>query len=159
MMLRVERSATWRGFLLFLLQAAFIVAQSITGSIVGTVRDSSGLAVAGAQVTITDTATGAARSAATNDHGDFVFSSVTPGSYDVAVKAAGFKLAERKNLVLPASETRSLGDIALEVGDTSQSVTVTAAGSVVQTASAERGDLISANQIDDIQIRGRNLPS
>ena len=159
MMLRVERSAAWRGFLLFLLQAPFIVAQSITGSIVGTVRDSSGLSVAGAQVTITDTATGAARSAATNDHGDFVFSSVTPGSYDVAVKAAGFKLAERKNLVLPASETRSLGDIALEVGDTSQSVTVTAAGSVVQTASAERGDLISANQIDDIQIRGRNLPS
>ncbi len=159
MKLRGERSTMWRGFLLFLLQAQFILAQSITGSIVGTVRDSSGLAVAGAEVTITDAATGISRFSATNDHGDFVFSSVAPGAYDVAVKAAGFKLAERKNLVLPASETRSVGDIGLEVGDTNQTVTVTAAGSTVQTASAERGDLISANQIDDIQIRGRNLPS
>src|SRR5206468_7182100 len=125
----------------------------IAGSIVGAVRDSSGLAIVGARITITETATGAARSAASNDHGDFVFSSVTPGAYNVTVKAPGFKIAERKNLVLPASETRSVGDINLEVGDTSQSVTVTAEGSAVQTASAERGDLITANQIDDIQIR------
>src|SRR5579872_2642756 len=99
MKLRVERFTKLRGFLLCLLQAQFILAQSITGSIVGTVRDSSGLAVAGAQVTITDTATGVSRSSASNEHGDFVFSSVAPGAYDVAVKAAGFKLAERKNLV------------------------------------------------------------
>src|SRR6266704_3077227 len=101
MKLRVELSPARCGLILLALLEAQLLFAQITGSIVGTVRDSSGLAIVGAQITITETATGAARSAASNDHGDFVFSSVTPGAYDVTVKAAGFKVAERKNLVLP----------------------------------------------------------
>jgi hypothetical protein len=91
--------------LLFLvLEAQFLFAQSIAGSIVGTVRDSTGLPVAGGQVTATLVSTGIARNAATNDRGDFVFSTVAPGEYELTVKAPGFKLAARKGVVLAASE-------------------------------------------------------
>src|SRR2546428_12558202 len=74
----------------FLLAAA-LTAQTTNGTIVGSVRDSSDLAVVNAEVRLTQTTTGAIRRSATNERGDFTFTSVVPGEYSVAVSSSGFK--------------------------------------------------------------------
>ena len=67
------------------------LAQTITGSIVGTVVDASGASVRGAEASATQTATGAVRAAKTNEHGDFRFDTLQPGDYEVTITVPGFK--------------------------------------------------------------------
>ncbi|MBL8177737.1 MAG: carboxypeptidase regulatory-like domain-containing protein, partial [Bryobacterales bacterium] len=133
--------------------------QTITGSITGSVRDGSGLAVAGAELTLQHPATGVERKAASNERGDFVFASLQPGLYHLTVSMAGFKTVDRRDLRLTASETLSTGDIALEVGAVSERITVTAQGSTVQTASAERSGVVTSSQVEGLLIKGRNVTS
>ena len=134
-----------------------VLCQSITGTIVGSVRDHSGLAVTGVRITLTQATTGAIRETVTNDRGDFVLSSIPPGEYNLVTKADGFKAAERKSIMLSASETRAVGEIGLEVGGVTESVTVTAEGTAVQTASSDRAGLITSSQLEGIQVKGRNV--
>lgn len=119
--------------------------------------DSSGLAVAGAEVILTQPATGAARKLTTNERGGFVFSNLQPGEYDLVVSASGFKSVERKGVRLTASEILALGDIVLEVGAVNERITVTARGAVVQTASAERSGVVTGEQVENLLIKGRNV--
>jgi len=146
-----------RIFGLCLLIAVEAAAQTITGTIIGSVKDPSGLAVAGASVTLTQAATGGQRQARTNEQGDFVFSSLQPGEYSVAVVSTGFKRYEKRAVVLSASETLPVGDLTLEVGAVAETVTVTAQGAVVQTASAERSGLVTGSQVENLLIKGRNV--
>jgi outer membrane receptor protein involved in Fe transport len=143
-------------FLLAMLPAA---AQTITGSIAGSVRDASGLAVSGAEVNLRHGGTGAQRKSSTNERGDFIFPSLQPGLYEVVVSMSGFKTAERKGINLTASETLSLGDVTLEIGAVSERVTVTAQGATVQTASAERSGVVTSSQVQNLLIKGRNVTS
>ena len=96
-----------------LIMAAPLLAQSITGIIVGSVRDPSALPVAGALVTLIQTQTRATRDAKTDTQGDFRFTNLVPGSYRITVKADGFKVAERTELKLSAAETLPVGDVTL----------------------------------------------
>src|SRR5262245_20838240 len=80
------------------------LSQQATGSISGSVRDSSGLAVDRSQLRLVNTATGAERVAQTNDSGDFVITSVDPGQYKLSLQAPGFKTFERTGITLSASE-------------------------------------------------------
>src|SRR4051794_5005651 len=131
--------------------------QTISGTIVGTVADPSGLAVTSAKVVLTQTTTGVQRQAETSTAGDFVFSSVTPGVYTVLVEAAGFKKVERTQINLSANERLALGTIALEVGAVAETVTVAAQSAMLQTASAERSGLLSSTQMDNLIVKGRNV--
>jgi outer membrane receptor protein involved in Fe transport len=142
-----------------LLAAAAAFAQSTNGSIVGSIRDSSGLAVVNAEVKIIQTATGAMRRTATNERGDFTFASVLAGQYDVLVTSPGFKSIERKGVQLSATETLALGEFVLEVGAVSETVTVAAQGASVQTASSERSGTVTTAQVENLAVRGRNVPS
>jgi hypothetical protein len=134
-------------------------AQTITGSLTGSVRDPTDLAVAGARVSLTHIATGAERNARTDERGNFVFSSLAPGEYRLVVAAEGFKQVEQRSIVLSASETLPLGNIVLEVGAVSEKVTVSAQAAVVQTASAERAGVIASQQVENLAILGRNVMS
>ncbi len=136
-----------------------LAGQSITGTIVGSVRDPSGLAVAGAPVALTHAATGALRQGETNERGDFVFSSLQPGEYAVSVSMAGFKKLERLSVMLSANETLSVGELALEVGAVAETVTVRAQGAAVQVASSERSGVITSSQVENLLIKGRNVTS
>jgi outer membrane receptor protein involved in Fe transport len=151
----MTRSWLW----LILPLAATLAGQSITGSIVGSVRDPAGLAVAGAPVTLTHAATGAQRRAATNERGDFVFSSLQPGEYAVSVAMTGFKTLEKRAVMLSAAETLSVGELALEVGAVAETVTVTAQGASVQVASSERSGVVTSSQVENLLIKGRNVTS
>ncbi|MBM3536160.1 MAG: carboxypeptidase regulatory-like domain-containing protein [Alphaproteobacteria bacterium] len=115
--------------------AAFACAQTVTGVINGTVVDSSGNSIPGAEVKLTNEATAVSRTAVTEATGDFVFPAVSPGRYSVEIQANGFKRFEKRNLTITASERLAVGQVALEIGTLAESVTVTAEGTPVQVSS------------------------
>ncbi len=131
-------------------------AQTITGSIVGSVQDPSGLAIPGIEVKLLHVDTGLERVTRTNSQGDFAAINLPPGDYTLIVATPGFKRIERKGLVLSQSETLATGVTMLQVGTISDTVTVTSQGATVQTASSERGAVITASQVENIPVRGRN---
>ncbi|MDW8130258.1 MAG: carboxypeptidase regulatory-like domain-containing protein [Bryobacterales bacterium] len=132
-------------------------AQTVSGYISGTVVDSSGLPVPGAQVTLINEATGEQRTQQSNAAGDFVFSAVLPGRYTVAVEAKGFKRVEKQNLNITASERLAAGQFVLEVGSITEAITVTAEGTPVQVASPERSAVLTSSQISALMARGRDF--
>jgi hypothetical protein len=131
--------------------------QIVTGSIAGSVKDPTGLAVANASITLTLSSTGRVRTAATNNQGDFMITGLDGGSYTLRVSQQGFKQIERKSIELSAGDRLSLGDLALEIGAVSDTVSVTAEGAAVQTRSAERADTITPTQVQNLLVRGRNV--
>ncbi len=134
-----------------------LLAQSISGSIVGSVVDSSQGAIVGATVTLVQAATGSRRSTETDTKGDFVFGTLASGEYSLVVEFTGFKTLKKEGINLPAAERLPVGKLVLELGDIKESVTVMAQGAVVQTASAERSGTITSSQVDQVAIRGRNV--
>lgn len=140
--------------------AALSLGQITTGSISGRVEDPGGLAVPEASVTAVHVATGRTRTTTTGVSGDFTLAGLDPGEYRLVVKKAGFKQVERTDLVLPAGMHVPAGTLTLQIGQLAESVTVTAErGAIVQTVSAERSDVITGSQLENLQILGRNVPS
>jgi hypothetical protein len=139
------------------LAATPALAQTLTGSIFGTVQDHSGLAAPGAFVTAISVSTNAERKVVTGETGAFVIMNLEPGEYRLEVRADGFKTLERKGITLAASDRLSAGVLTLEVGAVQEQVTVTAQGAAVQTVSAERSASITSSQVDKLLIRGRSV--
>ncbi|MEP7366556.1 MAG: carboxypeptidase-like regulatory domain-containing protein, partial [Acidobacteriota bacterium] len=133
--------------------------QSITGSLTGVVTDPSDATIPKASVLLRYTATGAERSATTNEAGRFFFGSLQPGAYTLAIEAGGFRRLERTNVNVPAAETVSLNDLKLTVGQVTDSVQVEAQAAVVQSQTAERAGVLTGSQVQNLAIRGRNVTS
>jgi len=140
-----------------LLTAGSMLAQSITSTIVGSVKDPSGLGVPNAKATLTEIATGAQRTAKADQLGNFVFSTLPVGEYSLVISADGFKKLEKRGIMLSAAETRPVGDLMLTIGTAAETITVSAQGSVVQTASSERAGTITDTQVENLLIKGRNV--
>ena len=134
-------------------------AQTLTGSISGSVKDSSSLFMGGVTVTVENLATGATRETTTNDQGDFVLSGLTAAEYKLVVSMDGFRSVERKRVILGTSERLAIPVITLEVGSVNERITVTAEAAALQTVSSERSGLITNTQVDNLLIRGRNVMS
>jgi hypothetical protein len=141
-------------------------AQTITGVISGSVTDPSGGMVPGAKVQLSNEATTESRTAVTDSSGDFIFAAALPGHYTVSVECAGFKRLEKKGYVLTSSERLSTGRLALEVGNTTEAITVSGEGAPVQIESADRSAELSGKQIMNMPSASRsvfwmlkNLPS
>jgi outer membrane receptor protein involved in Fe transport len=128
------------------------------GSITGTVKDSSGSAIAGAAVEITGTAIGISQTAVTNEIGVFVFPQLPPGNYLIKAEKSGFKKIEKSNIILSTGDRLNAGEFVMEVGTVSETVQVTAdAGQLlIKTESGERSDLVSGQQLRNIGLNGRN---
>jgi hypothetical protein len=133
--------------LLVLMLPALAPAQQVTGTITGSVIDSSGSTVSGAAVTLVSEQTGAVRTATTDNSGSFVFSAVNPGMYTVSAEMAGFKKMQKQGLELAPGGTLAAGQLRLEVGNVTESVTVKAEGALVQTGSSERSGIITSDEI------------
>jgi hypothetical protein len=144
------------GVVLLLLLPVTSQAQTITGAVIGTAVDPSGAIIPGASVTLRNEATGSARAGVTNDSGVFVFDSVQPGTYTVVVEKTGFKRHEQKGLGLTANQRLGLGSISMEVGEVTQTVSVTTAGELVSTESSEHSGLLTANQLEMMMAKGRD---
>ncbi len=135
-----------------------IFGQVTTGNIIGTVTDPSGAVVPNIEVQIRHEATGEVRSFTTGPDGIFRISGLPMGVYTLTLKsAAGFKEYVQQGISLSTAETRDLGRIRLELGSQTESVSVTAEATAVQTASSERSALVDGNQLNQIAIKGRDL--
>jgi hypothetical protein len=129
-----------------------------TGIVVGTVTDPSGAAVPGATVTLTDTATNAERTAATNEAGRYNFPNVPPGNYNLTVSKGGFRMGKILNQAVVVGESRTL-DVKLEMGETSQVVEVTATNTELQTMNSTIGNTVNASTLQSLPSLGRDVAS
>src|SRR6187397_390340 len=129
-------------------------AQGLTGQIGGSVVDSSKAVLPGATVTAKNVATAATGTSVTDANGAFVITNLLAGTYDVRVTLPSFKTYEQKGVVLSATERVSLPPITLEVGGVTETISVQAEAAKIQTQSGERSAVISADQIEDVGLRG-----
>lgn len=142
--------------LLILLVSGVGFAQITSSTIVGTVTDSSGAAVANAQVTAVNTSTNLSRTAQTNDQGEYRIEFLPVGSYRVEVTAAGFEKSVRNDVVLQIAQPSRV-DAQLQVGQVSQTVEVVSQVPLVNTTNAEIGRTIENQEILNLPIVNRNV--
>jgi Carboxypeptidase regulatory-like domain len=126
-----------------------------TGAITGIVTDPSKRSVPNATVTATNTGTGQSRTATTGSAGDYKFSLLTPGNYQLKFSATGFKTSEVGPVTVNVTET-STQNQSLEVGTVSESVTVEANIQALQTESSTLGTTVTGNQINALPMANGN---
>lgn len=136
-----------------------LYAQALGGLITGTVQDASGAVLPNAKVTLTNQAQGAAsaREVSTSGEGIFVITPVLPGTYNLRVEATGFKTYTQENLAVSATDRVGLPAISLEVGAATESVTVEATATRLETETAERSGVVTGRQMVDLALNGRNF--
>jgi len=145
--------------LIGLLGAAFAIAFAQTGGqITGEVRDPSGALVPNASVTVTNTATNAARSTQTNASGLYSFPDLTPGMYEVKVAVPGFANMVKAGIELQVQDVARV-DFALAVGQATQTIEVAANAALLTTESATVGTVIDGARIAEMPLNGRNYLS
>ncbi len=131
-------------------------AQAVYGTIVGTVVDPTGAAVAGAKVTITDTGRDVATSATTNESGNFTQRFLIAGRYRVRVEAAGFKALNQENVgVSVDTETRL--DLLLQVGDVTQTMEVSSEAGILKTERSDVSTMWSEKTVTNLPILSRRF--
>lgn len=139
------------GFLLF---AARGDAQ-VDASISGTVKDTDGAVLVGAQVTVKSLDTGTVRSVTTDGRGGFLVPSLPLGSQEVEVEKPGFKSALRTGINLDVGQ-ELIVNFTLAVGQVSQQVTVSANAPLVNTTTAETSGFVGEREVKDLPLNGRS---
>ena len=135
-------------------------AQQTSGSISGVVKDRQGAVVPNAKVILVNQAQGTVtRELASGPDGSFVITPLVPAAYTLTVEATGFKKFERKDIRLFANDRIAVGDITLEVGALTETITVEATAAQLQTQSAERSGVITGSQTINLALNGRNYLS
>ena len=127
-----------------------------TGQITGMVTDSSGGVLPGVTVDATNTATGAVRTAVTGADGLYTLPLLQPGVYTVKAALAGFKTAQQDGVRVTVTET-ARAVFQLEVGAVTETVTVTAEATLVETSNATHGIVIDQQKVVDLPLNGRNF--
>ena len=130
--------------------------QAVSGTILGTVTDSSGAVMAKAKITIVNEGTGLTRTLTADTNGEYTAPSLPTGRYTLIAEAAGFKTLTMSNVELGVDQ-RARIDLKLEVGALNESVTITGASPLVQTSSSELGTTVTDEQIETLPLNGRNF--
>jgi hypothetical protein len=139
----------------FLLAAYPIYSQTTFGSIVGTVTDPSGAAVANTEVVLTNLGTNTKRTGTTNSDGLYQFVNLPPSQYSVAITKTGFTKVLRSPITVQTETTTTI-NIALQVGDVSQTVEVTAQTPLLQTETSSLGQVVDQRKTNELPLNGRN---
>jgi len=147
------------GLLVAMLLSTSAVAQTITGTVSGIVTDPNGAAIPGATITLVGEQKNDSRTGSTNDSGRFSFAALQPGTYTVRIEQKGFQTLEHKGLVLSANESLAMGELKLQPGQVAGMVTVTSVGSVVEKESSDLTARLTADQINLISTKGRDITS
>jgi hypothetical protein len=129
--------------------------QAVSGTIVGTITDPTGAAVANAQITITLVGQSDVHTSVTNESGNFTEPNLPPGTYTISVTAQGFKKSTQENISL-LTNTTSRVDLALATGAVTDTVTVTTAPPELQTDRADISTNIEAHSIENLPLASGN---
>src|SRR6185503_19134963 len=154
MLLRV-RSVASSAAAALLLTSSIAFGQGSTATIRGNIQDTSGAVLPGATITVTNTGTKGVQTTVSDDRGQYQLAGLFPGTYDLRVELSGFKAYERKAVSLGPNDTRGI-DVRLDVGQQSETITVTAQQEVIQTQTGAREGVLNAKQIDNLSIIGRS---
>jgi outer membrane receptor protein involved in Fe transport len=138
-----------------LLVPAAMLAQQSRGSFFGTITDSSGAAIPGARVTVTNMGTNMSSAAQTNTEGFYSAPSLVIGEYTITVEKQGFKKGVRSGLTLQVDQ-RAQVDLQLEVGGVAETVEVRAEAALVDTGSATVGKVVENRRVVELPLNGRN---
>jgi hypothetical protein len=142
--------------LFFAIAAASICsAQTVTARLTGTITDPNGAAVVGATVSVTNTSTGQASTAQTNEQGFYVVPALPPGQYHEEVTQKGFEKVTR-DFELQVSQI-AVVDFQLTIGAISESITVTGGSPVIDAADSSVSTVIQGRQITELPLNGRNF--
>jgi hypothetical protein len=143
------------GLTFFLACAVSSFGQTATGEITGQITDPSGAVVPKAAVDILNTGTGIHWRAAVNDSGYYTVPLLPPGVYAVTVTMTGFKTVTRGNITLAVADTLRV-DIQLPVGQTGETIEVTATAPSLQSETAALGQVVAGRAIRNLPLNGRN---
>ncbi len=138
------------------LLAPVALAQTTNASIVGLVTDSSGGAIPGATVTVTNTATLVVRTVTTNEVGAYNLTPLIPGTYEVKAGSSGFKTDVHSNVILQTGAVMKV-DFKLEVGAVTETIEVSSAAPMLQTQEASVAGVVTTSQLERIPVNGRNF--
>jgi hypothetical protein len=141
---------------LSMLSATYSRAQSSFGSLVGNVSDSTGAAIPGAEVTLTNVATSEKRNTTSNATGDYQLLSLPPGEYSLTVSGAGFKRFTQSPIEVLVAQTTRL-EVKLEIGQVTEQVEVTASAPIIQADNATLGQVVQGKAVQDMPLNGRNV--
>jgi hypothetical protein len=131
-------------------------AQTATGQITGTVRDTSGAVVSDVKVAVTNQQTGLTRQTTSGSNGDYVIPLLPVGTYVVTGEKAGFKVALHSDVALTVDQIQRV-DIVLDAGAVTETVEVKANAQVLDTGSASVGHTVTEKQVTDLPLNGRNF--
>jgi outer membrane receptor protein involved in Fe transport len=131
-------------------------AQRSAAAINGTVRDTTGAVIPDATIVLTNTETNVAQTALTNATGEYVVLNILPGTYVMKASKEGFQTINQPAFTLQVNQTTTF-DFTLQVGSTTQTVTVEAAAAGIETSTAELGSVVTQRMVDDIPLNGRNF--
>jgi hypothetical protein len=140
---------------LIIFSAGQLYAQVSGASLTGTVRDASRAVIANAQISITDVATGVARSVATDTAGVYAAPNLLPGNYEVKVTAPGFSTVAHSGITLTVGAQQVL-DITMQVGQVSQTVEVTTEVPTVELTSSTLSAQVNATTVRELPLNGRD---
>src|SRR5437867_382326 len=141
-------------FLSSMLAMGTLCAQSLRGVILGRVTDQSAAVVPGGQVTLLNQATNISQTATTSEQGDYTFTNLEPGAYEVTVSATGFKTRAVRNITVYVNQTVRV-DVMLELGNVDTRIEVEATAPVIQSDNSSVGSVVDGNQIAALPLNGR----
>ena len=130
--------------------------QTTFGTIVGTLRDTSGASVPGVNVTVSNEKSGETYSRATDASGNYSFETLIPGTYTIHAEPKDFRPVSIKGITLQVDQTARY-DLILQVGQVSDAITVNASAPVLEQDSSEIGQVITTQQIAELPLNGRNF--
>jgi Carboxypeptidase regulatory-like domain len=134
------------------------LAQAVTGTILGTVTDSTGAVVANAKVTLVNEGTGLTRVVTADANGEYTAPALPTGHYTITSEMTGFKSVALSNIEVGVDQ-RVRMDLKLEVGTMTETVTIEAASPLVSTQTSELGTTIGEEAIETLPLNGRNFVS
>ena len=142
--------------LLYLFSVCAWAQVSITGSLRGIIHDSQSSRVPQTMLTLTNAESGQSIKTVANGAGQYVFSNLVPGAYTLSAEHPGFRQALKEGVAVTVAEAAT-ADIELEVGQTTETVTVTAGTEFVQAHSSEVSALVNERRIRDLPLNGKNF--
>src|SRR5262245_1573124 len=143
------------GLLLFTLSSTVVWAQA-TAQINGTIKDQSGAALPGVEVTVTQTETATTRSAITNETGAYLLPNLPIGPYRLEAALPGFRTFVQTGIVLQVNASPAINTV-LEVGQVNEQIEVKANATLVETRNVGVGSVVENERILDLPLNGRQI--
>ncbi len=151
----IEGGTILRLILLATFSALLAWGQSTTAQLTGKVTDTSGAALPGAKIVVTNAGTGAVRGTISNEVGNYAVPLLEPGAYDLRVEKEGFAAVVQNGLILHVDQVARI-DFQLRVGAVKESIVVTADAPLLQEGEASLGTVIENSNIVEMPLNGRN---